>query len=530
MSRAGKFIPGGSGKSGRRTGPIRAPDPDAPRSATGELPVPGGGAGPKKRTFGRGSSLIKPVAKNQRLPIAVMSGFVCCLLVSAGWYFLAYVPAIKRNEASQQQLAAEKAGEAQRAADAEKARIAAANAEAAAHGVLTVDSNPTGATVTMGDFKATTPAKFSDASPGPFTLVIKADGYDDYRQDVTITANKPTDLGVIQLIPKTGNLSLTSPQSNVTYTITGPNGYSHQGQLPDKLEKLPVGEYSVAVQLEDWKLPPVNVTIHDNDNAKHEIRFPYATLNVITVPPGATVREGHTIMGQTPVTLSNIKPQDLDISVDLPPYTLQRLSVHLPDFGNITKQITLQQGKDFVAASGIPMVWIPEGNYWVGKYLVRQGEFQSVAKYNPSNFRKPDRPVETVSWEQATDFCDKLTQFEKKAGKLPNGYHYALPTEAMWEVFSADADINQAAMSRTTTLSSTQDVGASEPNKYGLYDTLGNVWEWCSDNFDDKGDHTLRGGSWLSSPDNFPGADTRNAGGAKYADRFTGFRVTLIPN
>jgi formylglycine-generating enzyme required for sulfatase activity len=85
-------------------------------------------------------------------------------------------------------------------------------------------------------------------------------------------------------------------------------------------------------------------------------------------------------------------------------------------------------------------------------------------------------------------------------------------------------------MSRSTTLSSTQDVGSSEPNKYGLYDTLGNVWEWCADAFDDRGDHSLRGGSWLSSMENFPNAETRSAGGPKYSDRFIGFRVVLVPN
>lgn len=127
-------------------------------------------------------------------------------------------------------------------------------------------------------------------------------------------------------------------------------------------------------------------------------------------------------------------------------------------------------------------------------------------------------------------FCDALNQYEKKAGKLPAGYHYTLPKESQWETFSADADINQAATSRATTLTATQDVGYSEPNKYGLYDTIGNVWEWCLDNYDATGDHTLRGGCWLSSTADFPNSETRQAGGATYADKFTGFRVVLVPN
>ena len=72
-------------------------------------------------------------------------------------------------------------------------------------------------------------------------------------------------------------------------------------------------------------------------------------------------------------------------------------------------------------------------------------------------------------------------------------------------------------------------VGYSEPNKYGIFDSLGNLWEWCSDT-DPQGNHSLRGGSWLSSPDNFPSADTRNTAAPKYTDRFTGFRVVLVPD
>jgi formylglycine-generating enzyme required for sulfatase activity len=196
----------------------------------------------------------------------------------------------------------------------------------------------------------------------------------------------------------------------------------------------------------------------------------------------------------------------------------------------VNKFVALHQDKDFIAASGIPMVWIPDAGFWAGKYLVRQSDFEAVGGNDPSTFRRSNRPVETISWEAAMAFCDALNQFERKAGKLPAGYHYALPKESQWQIFSADADIDQAATSRTTTLSATQDVGFSEPNKYGIYDSIGNVWEWCLDNFDDKGDHSLRGGCWLSSSEHFPNAETRNAGGPKYADQFTGFRVVLVPN
>jgi hypothetical protein len=521
MSRAGKFIPGGGGKSAR-TGPIRAPDPAAPP------PDPSAPPGIKK-PFGKGS-LVKPVAKHQRLPIAIMSAIVCCLLVSTGWYTLAYLPALRQIADFKQQLLDERARDQKAKDDAEKARLAALAAQAAERGILTVDSSPTGANVIIGDFKKTTPAKFTDLIPGTFSIVIQAEGYEDYKQDVTVTADKPTELGMITLVQKTGNLSLTSQQSGVTYTLTGPGDYSHDGQVPDKLEKLPVGNYLITASQADWKLSPMPITIHDRENAQKEIKFPYAKVSITSVPSGATVREGHTVLGQTPVSLTQVHPRDFHISVDLPPYTIQRLDFKVPDFGVVTKEVRMQQDKDFIAACGMPMIWIQDGGFWVGKYLMRQSDLETAGGTNPSTFRRPSRPVETISWDAAMAFCEKLNDYEHKAGKLPQGYHYTLPKESQWSTFSADADIDQAAMSRAKTLSSTQDVGYSEPNKNGLYDSLGNVWEWCLDTFDEKGNHTMRGGSWLSSPENFPGVDTRNAAAPKYADQFIGFRVVLVPN
>jgi hypothetical protein len=529
MSRAGKFIPGGGGGAGkaRRTGPIRAPDPSAP--APDPNVPPGTPASGGKKPFAKGS-LVKPVAKSQRLPIAILSGFMCCVLISAGWYFLAYLPAQRQIKEMQAELAKEQSDAAQKAKDAEAARLKAIAEQAAQRGILTADSNPTGATVTMGDSSGTTPIKFANLIPGTYPLVIHLDGYEDYKQDVTIAADQPTDLGTIALVEKAGNFSLTSPQTGVTYKMTGPGDYEHDGQVPDKLDKLPAGDYMITATQQDWTLPPMPITIHDHDNLQKDIKFPYANVSLSSVPPGATVRDGRTVLGQTPLSLTQFRPRDLHLSIDLPPYAVQRVDIHVPDFGNVIKQVTLHQDKDFIAASGMPMVWIPDSGLWVGKYLVRQSDFEPVADYNPSSFRGAALPVETISWESAMAFCQKLTDSERKAGKLPQGFHYTLPKESEWEVFSADANIDLAATSRINTLTSTQNAGYSEPNKYGVYDSIGNVWEWCLDDFDDKGDHSLRGGCWLSSTADFPNAQTRNAGGPKYADRFTGFRVVLVPD
>jgi hypothetical protein len=523
MSQPGKFIPGGARKTtsvGVRTGPIRAPDGSTPPSGPGKK----GG----NRLFSKGS-LTRPVPKDRRIPIMIMSGFVCFLLVSGGWYGLGVLPAKRAAEAesekaaaAQKQLADEMAAQ-QAAADAAKKKAAAARA------TVTIASTPAG-TATIGTSSLPTPATFSDVIPGKIIVSVQAPGYRAYHQELNVTAEQPTDLGTIQLVPQTGNLSLSSDQTDAGYTLTGPNGYEHDGQFPEKLSGLAAGDYQLIAHLGDWKLAPLPITLHDQDDLQKMIKFPYGSVGIDTVPPGATIRNGNTVLGISPMKLPQARPGTMNLTADLPPYDVARFSVNVPEAGNVNQQVQLEQGKDFIAACGMPMVWIPDGGYWAGKYDVSQRVFEGVTNYNPSTFRRPTRPVETVSWDEAMAFCDKLNQSEARAGTLPRGYHYTLPTELQWETFSADADINLAATSRSSTLSSTQDVGASEPNKYGLYDTIGNVWEWCLDNFDNQGNHSLRGGNWLSSTEDFPSADTRNAGGPKYADRFTGFRVVLVPD
>ena len=353
MSRAGKFIPGGGagnrpsgeGGTGVRTGPIRAPVPGTP------APDP---ASPKKTT-GKGSSLIKPVAKSQRIPIMVMSAVVCCLLVSFAWYEFAVVPAQREVAAAQQNAAAIQKQLADAQAEFAKQQAAMKQQAAAVRATLTVDSKPSGATVTIGDSRKQTPATFDDLIPGSVSVLIHADGYEDYKQNVTVTADKPTDLGTVELILKAGSLSLTSPQSDVQYTLTGPNDYSHQGQFPDKLDQLPVGDYQLTVWQHDWKLSPVTIAIHDQESVQKEIKFPYGTVTINSTPPGATIRQGREILGQTPFTLNQVKPGTLNLSIDLVPYEVQKFSIDVPDFGNITRTITLRQDKNFVAACGMPM-------------------------------------------------------------------------------------------------------------------------------------------------------------------------------
>ena len=144
----------------------------------------------------------------------------------------------------------------------------------------------------------------------------------------------------------------------------------------------------------------------------------------------------------------------------------------------------------------------------MGRCEVTQAEYQALMTNNPSYFSGvSNRPVEQVSWTNAMDYCARLTESQRRAGCLPAGWAYRLPTEAEWEYacragattpfhFGPDlrsgmanfdgfyeyyGGIGEVYNSAGAHRWKTAEVGGYAPNAWGLYDMHGNVWEWCLD-------------------------------------------------
>jgi len=134
----------------------------------------------------------------------------------------------------------------------------------------------------------------------------------------------------------------------------------------------------------------------------------------------------------------------------------------------------------------------------------------------------PDHPIYYVNWNEAIEFCKKLTEIERRAGKLPKGCAYVLPTEAQWEYACragsegkyAVGDLDAMAWYAENSEGEAHPVGKKKPNAWGFHDLHGNVWEWCLDWYQDSyeglgvrdptgpdsGSHRVnRGGSWYLS-------------------------------
>ncbi|MCX6873204.1 MAG: formylglycine-generating enzyme family protein [Verrucomicrobia bacterium] len=126
--------------------------------------------------------------------------------------------------------------------------------------------------------------------------------------------------------------------------------------------------------------------------------------------------------------------------------------------------------------------------FYLGKYEVTQEQWQAVMGNNPSYFKNPTNPVESVSWIDCQRFARRMN--EKFA--IP-GEKYALPTEAQWEYacraargtryFFGDDEkaLGDYAWYDDNSGNKTHPVGRKLPNAWGLYDMLGNAWEWCQD-------------------------------------------------
>ncbi len=205
--------------------------------------------------------------------------------------------------------------------------------------------------------------------------------------------------------------------------------------------------------------------------------------------------------------------------------------------------------------------------FFMGKFPVTQSQWTAVAalgKVNidlnpdPSNFKGANRPVEQVSWDDAIEFCARLSKMTEKT--------YRLPSEAEWEyacragtttpfyfgetittdLANYDGNYIYNSGSKGEYRQQTTDVGKFPANPFGLFDMHGNIWEWCQDEWHENyngapkdgsawlvnnniyQEHlypVLRGGSWFNDPEDCRSAFRFDSDSRYNHDDFFGFRV-----
>ncbi|MEM6632799.1 MAG: formylglycine-generating enzyme family protein [Bacteroidota bacterium] len=199
----------------------------------------------------------------------------------------------------------------------------------------------------------------------------------------------------------------------------------------------------------------------------------------------------------------------------------------------------------------LPVHKVEVPDFFIGKFPVTQALYEAVSGNNPSEFKGPSHPVETVSWEDAQAFIQKLNQ---QVGKS-----YRLLTEAEWEyaarggiysedyLYSGSDNLKEVGWFKgDNSPRGTKSVGQKLPNELGIYDMSGNVWEWCEDDYHNNyegaprdgsalidrpsrgGGRVLRGGYWLGVA-RACRVSYRIRNGPAFRVNFVGFRLALSP-
>ena len=243
------------------------------------------------------------------------------------------------------------------------------------------------------------------------------------------------------------------------------------------------------------------------------------------------------------------------------------------------------EGNTFINFLGMTMKWVPSGRFimgreessqrmkvpvngtwplrtvavssgfWICTKEVTQAQYRQLRSSNPSYFKGDNRPVDSVSWKEAVQFCDLMTERQNEinlSSAKDITFQYSLPSEAQWEYACRGGTTSVFYSKNLETIAwyfpnsgnSTHDVGLKAPNAWGLYDMMGNVEEWCLDKFAhtyhgaplDESPRldlptirrTIRGGSFASMYVKEISSSARKGAGPSYRYSRTGFRPVLI--
>jgi hypothetical protein len=176
------------------------------------------------------------------------------------------------------------------------------------------------------------------------------------------------------------------------------------------------------------------------------------------------------------------------------------------------------------------------GDFYLGKTPVTQAQYATITGTNPTGHAKlGEAPADSVTWEQAQEYCLKLTHLDRVAAVLPHDWEYRLPTDAEWEYACRagspgprHGEAHEVAWYQENADGKPHAVGQKTPNAWGFHDMLGNVWEWCQDCFFVSccpvGCRSVRGGSFRSSS-RFCRSAQRWGFGPGSRSRYVGFRL-----
>ena len=396
-----------------------------------------------------------------------------------------------------------------------------------------------------------TPVNLSGLPAGKHGIELRYSDWEPIRRTVDVSGGLTQDL---QFSWERSLVSFTSDPSGAEVFLGDKKLGKGQQTTPFQIE-LPEGDYQFSAR--HPRLGSIEKGHYVDPNAGSngvDFHFDYGSVTLESQPVGAAVVSGGMPLGRTPLTLSVVPPGDYTFELSKEQHRSSSVSGTVEPGGSLDFSVTLTYdpapttNRSFKNGVGMEMAWIAPLGGWAGVHEVTQEAYQKLAGTNPSYFKAPNHPVDSVTWYEAVKFCEALSAQEKSLGTLPEGYRYRLPTDEEWSELVGEQKLDGAISSLFDRKKSSAPVGSLAANEYGLYDVRGNVWEWVSDwysqtimNRIQKGGSTatpewvgtdrkvLRGGAWNRSSQFDLSIENRMAARPSAEDRYdVGFRVVLM--
>ncbi len=373
------------------------------------------------------------------------------------------------------------------------------------YGTLDILTKPRGASILInGESYGDTPLTIENMLIGEHDVVLTKAGYAMAIQHVTVTEGRNSDISLE--LKKGRPVSVNTNRSDDKIYIDG----VLMGKVPCNVV-LTYGNHEIKVEREG-KWVTKNIVVK-NGNEKMIIQLGF---NEITPKWNSTVTEMQRMILER--LLSNM------VKVD----------------GGVFKMGATEEQYYDAEKDESPVHQEILSDYYIGKYEVTQEEWQVVMGDNPSSFIGENLPVENVSWNDCLAFVEKLN--------ILTGLNFSLPTEAQWEYaarggkfskgykYSGNNEPNDIMWYKENSNHQTHKIGTKAPNELGLYDMSGNVWEWCSDQYNSYEEtqksqyglyYVMRGGGWGNDTRYCRVSDRANSC-PDSANDYSGIRLVLV--
>jgi formylglycine-generating enzyme len=439
-----------------------------------------------------------------------------------------------------------------------------------------ISTEPEGAKVYIADEEiGVTPVSFEYPS-GRHQITISLKNYPDIEETIVIKGSE---------LRKT--YKFVDVRATLTInTFNKAKVYINDGLVRNFNKiKLESGQYKIRVEMDSTRTLEKNIALEDREEKTIMLfpDYPMGSVQINSSPDSCLTElwevgvDKYTSFGSK--TFSNLPVGNYRLKVSKKGFKSHSEDVMIEEGKSKKLKIKLRTGPDiggeYVLVEGglflmggegctdeKPVHRVSVNSFYMSRYETTQAEWNFVMGNNPSEFKKDSLPVENVSWFDAINYCNKLSELEGlqkcysgsgnniECNFLANGYR--LPTEAEWEysaaggikdiksIFSGSNNIKEVAVYEGNCRDSTHAVGSLKPNELGIYDMTGNVSEWCWDWYDvypaeakhrsnpsgpNKGFlRVIRGGSWFSY-DKCSRVCCRNLYNPNDAYFYLGFRV-----